>query len=185
MKVGDTVRFLNAVGGGTVRKIEGNIAYVEEADGFETPVLVRECVVVDPDGGIVPKKKYGSNEPSKYEAPAVVKAAPAPTHSENDVEIVETAEGDTLNIVLGYEADDIKHINMTGFTAYLVNDSNYFLYVVYASRSEDGRWHCRYEGIVEPNIQVLLEELTHEDLPQLERVSVQLVAFKRGADYRP
>ena len=30
MKVGDTVRFLNAVGGGTVRKIEGNIAYVEE-----------------------------------------------------------------------------------------------------------------------------------------------------------
>lgn len=185
MKVGDTVRFLNAVGGGTVRKIEGNIAYVEESDGFETPVLVRECVVVDPDGGIVPKKKYGSNEPSKYEAPAVVKAAPAPTHSENDVEIVETAEGDTLNIVLGYEADDIKHINTTGFTAYLVNDSNYFLYVVYASRSEDGRWHCRYEGIVEPNIQVLLEELTHEDLPQLERVSVQLVAFKRGADYRP
>ena len=57
--------------------------------------------------------------------------------------------------------------------------------MVYASRSENGSWHCRYEGIVEPNIQVLLEELTHEDLPQLERVSVQLVAFKRGADYRP
>lgn len=68
MKVGDTVRFLNAVGGGKVTKIEGNIAYVEEADGFETPVLVRECVVVDPDGGMMPKKKYGSDEPSKYEA---------------------------------------------------------------------------------------------------------------------
>ena len=41
MKVGDIVRFLNAVGGGKVTKIEGNIAYVEEPDGFETPVMVR------------------------------------------------------------------------------------------------------------------------------------------------
>ena len=55
MKVGDIVRYLNAVGGGKVTKIDDKIAYVEEPDGFETPVLIRECVVVDPDGGIVPK----------------------------------------------------------------------------------------------------------------------------------
>ena len=61
MKVGDIVRYLNAVGGGKVTKIDDKIAYVEEPDGFETPVLIRECVVVDPDGGIVPKKKFGSS----------------------------------------------------------------------------------------------------------------------------
>lgn len=55
MKVGDIVRYLNAVGGGKVVRMEGNLAYVEEEDGFETPVLVRECVVVDPDGGMIPK----------------------------------------------------------------------------------------------------------------------------------
>ena len=38
IKIGDTVRYLNAVGGGVVRKIEGKVAYVDE-DGFETPVL--------------------------------------------------------------------------------------------------------------------------------------------------
>lgn len=39
---GDKVRFLNSVGGGVVTRIEGNIAYVEDEDGFETPILVKE-----------------------------------------------------------------------------------------------------------------------------------------------
>ena len=46
-KVNDIVRFLNATGGGRISRIEGNIAYVEDSDGFEQPVLLRECVVVD------------------------------------------------------------------------------------------------------------------------------------------
>ena len=41
-KVGDTVRFLNSIGGGRIIRIKDNIAYVEEEDGFETPVLLRE-----------------------------------------------------------------------------------------------------------------------------------------------
>ena len=44
-QVGDTVRYLNAVGGGKIVRIDGNMAYVDD-DGFETPVLLRECVVV-------------------------------------------------------------------------------------------------------------------------------------------
>ena len=51
MKIGDKVRFLNAVGGGIVRRFQGkDVAYVEEEDGFETPVLIKECVIVDADG---------------------------------------------------------------------------------------------------------------------------------------
>ena len=67
-KIGDTVRFLNSVGGGKVVKIEGNIAYVDE-DGFETPVLLRECVVVTPAAGSEPA-------PSKYVPPTVVPEQP-------------------------------------------------------------------------------------------------------------
>ena len=186
MKVGDTVRYLNAVGGGKVVRIEGNIAHIEEADGFETPVLVRECVVVDPDGGMMPKKQFGVPSTSKYEAPAAAehRSPAAPARSENDVPIVETADGDKLNIVLGYEPAEIKHLNTTTFTAYLVNDSNYFLYVVYAVRKEGGHWECRYNGIVEPNIQLLLEEFDHEKLPDMERVAVQYVAFKKDKPFK-
>ena len=186
MKVGDTVRYLNAVGGGTVTKIEGNIAYVQETDGFETPVLVRECVVVDPDGGIVPKKKYGSSEPSKYEAPAAaMHTAPKKTAAAAEVPAVEeTEEGDVLNVVLGYEPAEIKHLNTSTFEASLVNDSNYYLYVVYSSRCENRKWRVRYNGIIEPNMQVRLEELTHDTLAELDRVSVQYVAFKEGKDFK-
>ena len=41
------MRFLNAVGGGIVRRVDRDVALVEEEDGFETPVLVRECVVIE------------------------------------------------------------------------------------------------------------------------------------------
>ena len=44
MKVGDIVRYLNAVGGGKVTKIDDKIAYVEEPDGFETPVLILSLI---------------------------------------------------------------------------------------------------------------------------------------------
>lgn len=184
MKTGDIVRFLNAVGGGKVTKIEGNMAYVEDSDGFETPVLTRECVVVDPDGGMVPKKKFGSDEPSKYEAPAVSMTASRAETRPSAPLVEETAEGDVLNVVLGYEPEEVKHLNTTTFEASLVNDSNYYLYVVYASRCEGGRWKCRFNGIVEPNMQVRLEELAHEDLPELERVVVEYVPFKQGRDFK-
>ena len=39
-KVGDIVRFLNAVGGGKITRLKENIASVEASDGFETPVLM-------------------------------------------------------------------------------------------------------------------------------------------------
>lgn len=47
IKIGDQVRFLNSVGGGTVVRFQGkDVVLVEDADGFEVPVLARECVVV-------------------------------------------------------------------------------------------------------------------------------------------
>ncbi len=46
MKIGDTVRFLNSIGGGRVVRLDGQLAYVEDEDGFEVPVLQRECVIV-------------------------------------------------------------------------------------------------------------------------------------------
>lgn len=185
MKIGDMVRFLNAVGGGKVVKIEGNIAHVEDSDGFEVPVLMKECVVVDPGSGISPKKQYSqpSPSPNKYVAtPQAEKPKPQPAET---LPVEETADGDVLNVVLGYEPTEIKHLNTTVFEASIVNDSNYFLYIVYASRNANGTWTMRFHGIVEPNMQVQLETLNHEDLAELERVSVQYVAFKEGKDFKP
>lgn len=47
MKIGDKVRYLNAVGGGVITRIgEKGVVTVLEEDGFETPVLANDVVVV-------------------------------------------------------------------------------------------------------------------------------------------
>ncbi|MFC2322157.1 MAG: DUF2027 domain-containing protein, partial [Tannerella forsythia] len=52
IKKGDKVRFLNSVGGGIVRGFrDKHTALVEDESGFEFPVPVSECVVVDEGGG--------------------------------------------------------------------------------------------------------------------------------------
>jgi len=153
-------------------KIEGNIAYVDE-DGFETPVMLRECVVVTP---ATPKAKE-----SKYVAPTIVPEQPAKPKPE---EIEETETGDKLNIVLAYEPEEIKHLNTTEYDAYLVNDSNYFLYFTYLTRADGHDWATRYAGIVEPNIQIHLEHVTREQLPDMDRVAIQYVAFKRDKEFK-
>ena len=50
MKIGDKVRFLNEIGGGIVTGFRGkDIVLVEDTDGFDIPMPIRECVVIDTD----------------------------------------------------------------------------------------------------------------------------------------
>lgn len=183
VKPGDVVRYLNDVGGGTVLRIEGNMAIVDD-EGFETPVLVRECVVV---GQAAPPKPASRSSvtavaPSpKAKAPEV--APPQPELTSSDIE--ETPEGDSINLVVAFEPADIKHLSMTTYDAYLVNDSNYFLYFTLLHRASDQeQWATLYAGIVEPNIQLLLAEIAPDDLPAMDHVAVQYIAFKRDRDFK-
>ncbi|MBR0036905.1 MAG: hypothetical protein IJP70_04615 [Bacteroidales bacterium] len=46
MKIGDSIRFLDSVGGGKITQINGAYCQVEDEDGFEMTVPVSQCVVV-------------------------------------------------------------------------------------------------------------------------------------------
>lgn len=55
MKIGDKVRFLSEVGGGVVTGFQGkNIVLVEDADGFDIPMPINECVVIETDDYNIP-----------------------------------------------------------------------------------------------------------------------------------
>jgi hypothetical protein len=193
-KIGDTVRYLNQEGGGKIVRIDGQLAYVEDKDGFEMPVLLKELVVVLPAGS--EKSSYGPslmfdqeaydrgrrNEPepklskeiatpgAKQEA-KVEKPKPAP--------VVETEHGDSLNLVLAFEPSDYRRLDKSSFNAVLVNDSNYTLAFTYLTRSESQRgWEVAYSGTVEPNELIDLANYTLEQLPTIEKVAVQYIAFK-------
>ncbi|MDE7119498.1 MAG: DUF2027 domain-containing protein, partial [Muribaculaceae bacterium] len=111
--------------------------------------------------------------------PTKVDDAPAP------VKVGETATGNRINLTLAYVPVEPKHLNTTAFEAYLVNDSNYYLYFTYLSRADDEQgWTTRYAGMIEPNIQLFLEELTGTQAGRLDRVAVQYVAFKRDKEFQ-
>lgn len=188
-KIGDTVRFLSSTGGGRIVKIDGQIAHVEEEDGFITPVVLKELVVVstageesvrrDIFGGTGQKKQTEERERQSKFVPTTVSEAP------KSEPVIETPEGEKLNVVLAYSAMELKHLTTTAFETYLVNDSNYFLYFTYLSRAdEDKGWTTRYAGIIEPNMQIFIEELSREQVGRLDRVAFQYVAFKRDKEFQ-
>jgi len=178
---GDTVRFLNAVGGGTVVRIDTNkkILYVEDADGFEIPVLERECVKV----GVVNKE---TNFPVKDFKPKPDISSPLSAPQIQTVPIkpepiIETPEGETLKVLLSFFPVDIKQLQTTSYECYLVNDSNYFLY--YNIINGENERKSAANGIIEPNTQELLAEINKEELSNWERLRVQILAFKQNKSY--
>lgn len=44
-------------------------------------------------------------------------------------------------------------------------------------------WTSRYNGIIEPNTKIFLEEFGKPELNDLERICVQLIAFKKDKPY--
>lgn len=174
MKIGDKVRFLSEVGGGIVTGFQGkDFVLVEDADGFDIPMPIRECVVIETDDYNM-KRKPGSSTP-KTEGPVKPVKPEMPVIQRQP----EVRGGDTLNVFLAYVPEDAKAMMTTPFEAYLVNDSNYYLYYTYLS-AEGKAWKTRSHGLVEPNTKLLLEEFTKDVLNDMERVAVQLVAFKDG-----
>lgn len=182
-KIGDIVRFLNTTGGGKIVKIVDNLAYVEDEDGFETPVLIRECVVV----GEAPAKPSPSTRPSAaahaaaHPSKAADAPAPAPQPARVDdlPPVEETPGGEQLNLVIAWEPREIKQLSTTLWDAFLVNDSNFYLSFSFMSRGDDEEgWTLRNSGVIEPGIQLWLGEVSREDIPALSRIAFQYIAYK-------
>lgn len=176
------MRFLNDTGGGRVTRVDGKTVYVEDEDGFERPALAREVVVVGEAG----------KKASQYENPLPIKSKLVePDEPQRRAEpkpaaepIVETPEGERLNITLAFEPREIKHLTTTTFYTSLVNDSNYFLYFSYMTRGDgENQWTTRFHGIVEPNFIMQLDEVGHKDLGNMTHVAVQYLAFKQDKPF--
>lgn len=188
MKVGDKVRFIYECGGGVVTGFRGkNVVLVEDKEGFEIPMQVSECVVIDTNEYNFVKKSVAP----KKDEPAPKKQAPAQARIEKDEEAfeplvtyrpAERPEGEKLNVKLAYLPMDEKSLSNSRFEAYLINDSNYTLYYSYLSAS--GRsWAMRSNGMLEPNSKMFMEEFGREELNGMEHVCVQLLPFKDGKPF--
>lgn len=193
MKIGDKVRFLSETGGGIVKGFEkGNIVLVEDEDGFDIPMPMSECVVIDTDDYNIAKvDTMGRNKrPEKN-----ISAMDMPSGLEEDVDVEpadrpvtykptpqERRDGDKLNVFLAFVPEDSRAISSTEFNAYLVNDCNYYVMYTYMS-CENTSWKLRSSGVIEPNTKLLLENFDHSMLNEMEKVAVQLIAYKENKGF--
>jgi len=186
IKKGDTVRFLNAVGGGVVVRVDETkkMLYVEDADGFEIPVFEWECVMV----GVVNEKTNFPVKDFKTKPTETQITKPETQNLKPETKtpepILETPEGETLKALLAFFPIDIKQLQTTSYECYLVNDSNYFLYYNVINGENDS-WKSVANGLIEPNMQELLAEISKEQLSAWERIRVQLIPFKHAKNYTP
>ena len=202
MKIGDKVRFLFETGGGIVKGFQGkDIALVEDENGFSIPMLIRECVVIDTNeynfekksvkaspnpsqgGGFQASQNKNNCSQSKStafeisESPLLGRGL-----GEAPYRPMERREGEKLNVALAFVPVDIKQISTTIFEAYIVNDSNYYISYLYASPTAGGM-KLRSQGIIEPNTKLFIEEFGREQLGEMERVNLQLFAYKLEKNY--
>lgn len=172
LKAGDKIRFLNSVGGGIVKGfVNKQVVIIEDEHGFDVPVLASECVVIEP-----PAQDKPVEPPKKVEKGDLV------VSEEKSTVIEETSHGDKITTCLVFLPVDEKKISSTTFECYFVNDSNYYLFFNYMNR-ENNIWHSRYNGIIEPNTQIFIEEFDKTVLNEIEKVCIQFVAFKHDKAY--
>lgn len=187
LSVGDKVRFLNTVGGGTVKGfLNKQLAVVEDEHGFDVPVLISECVLVESAGneklGQAPEDQTVLQDKKPSQDNMAVSFKPV-AKTENAEIPEETPEGENITVCLAFLPTDMKNINTTPYECYFVNDSNYYLFFNYMSR-ENNSWKSRYSGSVEPNTKIFIEEFDKFELNNLEKVCVQFIAFKHNKQFR-
>ena len=202
MKIGDKVSFLSEIGGGRVAGFQGkDIVLVEDEDGFQIPMPVSEVVVTSAGNDYSISKVVGAvgakngqkvetqSDGMSIKARLSMGVDDEDAHEEPELEpadrditfkpkVEERKGGNLLTCFLAFVPVDIKELTNTRFEAYFVNDSNY--YVRYAVYSAEGSiWNLLYEGEAEPNTKAYLNEFGRENLNDLNRLCVQLFAFKR------
>ena len=185
-----------------------DLVLVCDDDGFEIPTLRSEIVVVETDNynlvrKPVPSKERASTSESDGLSHTSIKAAlaayaAAANGGENgapeqelledesepaDKEItfqprpLERRGADQVNFYIGFLPVDSRALSQTEFEVYLINDSN--LYVRFLLLTQEGeQYSLRHEGLVLPNQKLQLDTIGHADLPQWERLTFQLLAYK-------
>lgn len=159
-----------------------NIVLVEDEDGFQVPMPINEVVAVGDEnydtGHIIEVKQQ--QEKKRKEETRELEPADRPVTFK--VQPEERRGGDQLSAYLAFVPMELKELSHTRFEAYLVNDSNYYLRFAYLSAENNG-WTLRATDEVEPNTKLFIEEFGREDLNQLDRVAIQLIAYKREKNF--
>lgn len=170
-KLGDRVKFLNDVGGGTVTKIVGkNMVHVENEDGFEIPVLLSE-IILD-SGHTIPGEK-----PTVEQFVRQVKAEVIPEEIPAEEPPVIIKGNDDPRFYLAFVPENSTNPLEGQTEIYLINDCNFFLLYHY-SHFDGTEYETIDAGKLEPNTKLNLGSIVQADIAKLPEFSFQFIYYK-------
>jgi hypothetical protein len=147
-KIGDKVKFLNEVGGGTISKITGSsMVYVIDNDGFEIPVRATDIVVVGRDE----YRKTSSVISLEDELSArnnVIEQAQQLSIVLPDMDIVDS---DDYELLLAFVPADQTNPADCNLDLYFINDSSFYCTYIVSLRTKTDRLKLLGHSVIEPD----------------------------------
>ncbi len=182
VKIGDKVKFLNDVGGGTVVEIiDKHLVRIRTDDDWDIPALKTELLVeeaateihsvspVKSDRPSIEKHRNESDEKNKAEKEITTFIQPQPT---------DISDKDILVLTGFLPANPNDPLNCD-LEIYLINDSSYSVLFNYVMHF-DGNYFSRETGVLEADTKYLLESVPRENLNQVSGILLQIIYFSEG-----
>lgn len=176
MKIGDKVRYLNAVGGGVITRIgEKGVVTVLEEDGFETPVLANDVVVVADTNEL----NFVSESKSKPNTTTTTRTDEKPQYKFDIAE--ETPEGESINVSLAFVPVNIKSLQNTDMEMFVINESNY--YIDFQILTGNATVSVHTTDTIEPQTKLFITDVRKDEVNDYEFVRFQGFAYKQTTKF--
>jgi len=181
--IGDKVRFLNDVGGGTVTKIiDKRTVAVQTDDGFEIPALDSELVIIGTGDekllSIIPDKETsGTKTAGKKPANAAssdIKKNSEPVIIRKDVN---DPQGNTIGLYLAFVPDTPSKLNSSNQSLFIINDSDYRMFYSLSAWIQQNATPLK-TGLLLPDSKELIKVYTNSELINQFVINVQSLFFK-------
>ena len=173
IKIGDTVRYLNDIGGGKVTAVlPDNRVLVMDESGFEIPVPLKEVVVVSRKKTAESRSKNESTNSSSVASNTEYKDLfffpPGKLLSGNN----------NPKIFLGFVSQTEQVLNSQLFDLILLNDSNYTVFFV-VNQIDTLNKPLVYPGILGPNCREKLNSINRNQLQTITEFQIHTVFYSK------
>ena len=178
VKIGDTVRFLNDVGGGRITSIISNdVVNVETEDGFEVPTRITNLVVVNRPDQYESGKSTSSVAAQVRPQPVAEKKAVAPAEpwfsDKNQV-----AGKDDTELFFILVPEQPANPTAGNLSMYLINNCNHTLLFRFVQKTKYN-YETMVSGSASPNSKVYLGLIKSEMLNDLPVYYFQWLHFQK------
>jgi len=165
LRIGDKVRYLNDIGGGTIVKIiDKNTVEISDDSGFDVPALIRDLVLVDSsENSLIEIEDKGINEI-------------------DDDEII--LDDDFVSFDSKEETGEVKVFlsilkTEKQFEIHIINDSSYNLFCNII-KTDNENLTSFYVGNIEPNIKIKIKTISVDDVQDGLNFISQVLFYKNS-----